>query len=288
MWMACVRSATGSRKRRGTRIDPVSAALIFGILVGLSLGLTGGGGSIFAVPLLIYGLGLPLRDAVTVSLAVVGATALFGAVLQGRRPGLVLWGAGAMLGLGGIIGAPLGAKIGMRLPESLTLLLFAGLMLVIGARMLKSGSSPAEIPLSWATCARGEHGLPRFTPTCGGKLVAAGAFTGILSGIFGVGGGFLVVPALMFVTGVSIERALATSLVGIALISGAAFAANVFFEVRSLPPGLTVVFLVGALGGMIAGSRLKHHLPSTALRRIFAVSVIALAVIIAAKTLFFS
>lgn len=283
-----MRNATGSPRRRGTRIDPVSAALIFGTLVGLSLGLTGGGGSIFAVPLLIYGLGLPLRDAVTVSLVVVGATALFGAVLQSRRPGLVLWGAGAMLGLGGIIGAPLGAKIGLGLPDSLTLLFFSILMLIIGLRMLKSGSSTAEIPLSWATCARGEHGLPRFTPTCGGKLVAAGAVTGVLSGIFGVGGGFLVVPALMFVTGVSIERALATSLVGIALISGAAFAANLFLEARALPVALTLLFLAGAIGGMIAGSRLKHYLPATALRRIFGVSVIALAVIIATKTLFFS
>lgn len=288
MWTASARNATESPKRRGTRTDPVSAALIFGVLVGLSLGLTGGGGSIFAVPLLIYGLGLPLRDAVAVSLVVVGATALFGAVLQSGRPGLVLWGAGAMLGLGGVIGAPLGAKIGTALPDALALGLFSLLMLVIGFRMLHSDSSTVEIPLSWVTCARGEHGLPRFTPTCGSKLVAAGAVTGILSGIFGVGGGFLVVPALMFVTGVSIERALATSLVGIALISGAAFAANVFLEARPLPIALTLVFLVGALGGMIAGSRLKHHLPATALRRIFGVSVIVLAVIIAAKTLFFA
>lgn len=266
----------------------MSAALIFGVLVGLSLGLTGGGGSIFAVPLLLYGLGLPLRDAVAVSLVVVGATALFGAVLQSGRPGLVLWGAGAMLGLGGVIGAPLGAKSGTALPDALVLGLFSLLMLIIGFRMLRSDSSTVEIPLSWVTCARGEHGLPHFTPTCGGKLVAAGAVTGILSGIFGVGGGFLVVPALMFVTGVSIERALATSLVGIALISGAAFAANVFLEARPLPVALTLVFLVGALGGMIAGSRFKHHLPATALRRIFGVSVIVLAVIIAAKTLFFA
>ena len=122
----------------------------------------------------------------------------------------------------------------------------------------------------------------------GGKLVAAGAVTGVLSGIFGVGGGFLVVPALMFVTGVSLERALATSLVGIALISGAAFAANLFLEARALPVALTLLFLAGAIGGMIAGSRLKHYLPATALRRIFGVSVIALAVIIATKTLFFS
>ena len=262
----------------------MSAALIFGIVVGLSLGLTGGGGSIFAVPLLIYGLGLPLRDAVTVSLAVVGTTAIFGAVLQSRHPGLVLWGAGAMLGLGGILGAPLGAKIGAALPDALALVLFSLLMMIIGARMLRS-ASPAEIPLSWAACARGEHGLPRFTPTCGGKLVAAGAVTGILSGIFGVGGGFLVVPALMFVTGISIERALATSLVGIALISAAAFVANLLIEPRALPASLAWFFLAGALGGMVAGSRVKHHLPATILRRIFGVSVLVLAVVIAVKTL---
>lgn len=286
MWMASARNATALPKRRGTRTDPVSAALLFGLLVGLSLGLTGGGGSIFAVPLLIYGLGLPLRDAVTVSLAVVGATALFGAMLQGRQTGLVLWGAGAMLGLGGVIGAPLGARIGVALPDAPALGLFSLLMLIIGVRMVKPGSAAAEIPFSWAACARGELGLPRFTPTCGGKLVAAGTVTGILSGIFGVGGGFLVVPALMFVTGVSIERALATSLVGIALISAAAFAANVFLEVRALPVAITLLFLAGALGGMMAGARLKHHLPADALRRIFGVSVIVVAVVIATKTFF--
>ena len=110
-------------------------ALVYGVIVGLSLGLTGGGGSIFAVPLLLYGLGLDFRRAVAVSLAVVGLTALYGAVLQARR-GHVLWGAGAVLGLGGVMAAPLGGWIGARLPAQLSLLLFAALMIFIGERML--------------------------------------------------------------------------------------------------------------------------------------------------------
>ena len=102
------------------------------VIVGLSLGLTGGGGSIFAVPLLVYGLGLDFRSSVALSLAVVGLTSAYGAALQARQ-GHVLWGAGAVLGLGGVLAAPLGAWIGAQMPQRLSLLLFAALMVFIGA-----------------------------------------------------------------------------------------------------------------------------------------------------------
>lgn len=254
----------------------MTAPLLCGLAVGLSLGLTGGGGSIFAVPLLVYVLGLPLRDAVIVSLAVVGTTSLFGAVVQARTPGLVLWGAGGILGLGGVLGAPFGARLGALLPERASFLLFAVVMVVIGLRMLRGPG--AEIPLRWATCERGPHGLPHFSLACGSKVLVAGALTGLLSGLFGVGGGFLVVPALLVVTGVSIERALATSLVGIALISAAALAANLWVETRPMPLALALFFLGGSFLGMLAGTAGKRFLPAPALRRIFGGAVLAIAV----------
>lgn len=250
-------------------------ALVYGVIVGLSLGLTGGGGSIFAVPLLLYGLGLDFRRAVAVSLAVVGLTALYGAVLQARR-GHVLWGAGAVLGLGGVMAAPVGAWIGARLPAQLSLLLFAALMIFIGVRMLLRKETVGDVPLSWISCERWPDGRPRFSLPCAGKLVGAGAVTGILSGIFGVGGGFLVVPALLVVTCVGIERALATSLVGIFLISASGFAANA----RHLAAGdwnLAGLFLIGSAIGMSGGAHLKNFIPARGLQLIFGLSVIGTA-----------
>lgn len=257
--------------------------LLCGLVVGLSLGLTGGGGSIFAVPLLVYGLGLEFRRAVAVSLLVVGLTALYGAALQARR-GHVLWGAGAVLGVGGILAAPFGAWVGSLLPVQASLLLFAALMVFIGVRMLLRREPVGDVPLSWISCERRADGRPRFSLHCAGKLFAAGAVTGTLSGIFGVGGGFLVVPALIAVTCVSIERALATSLVGIFLISVSGFAANAA-NLSSGDAGLAGLFLLGSAGGMTGGAWLKQWIPAAALQRIFGLSVLGAAAYVILRNL---
>lgn len=256
--------------------------LLYGSIVGVSLGLTGGGGSIFAVPLLVYGLGFGLRSAVAMSLAIVGVTALYGAILQARS-GIVLWRAGAILGAGGIIAAPIGAWIGALLPDSVSLLLFAGLMLAIGLKMVLRGEiSPAS--LAWISCQRHEDGKPRFSLSCAGKLLAAGGITGVLSGIFGVGGGFLVVPALLIVATDSMEIALATSLIGIFIIASAGFAANAAHLVSSAIP-VAFLFLAGALLGMSGGAYFKTFLPARTLRVVFGVSVMATAVYIIFRNL---
>jgi len=257
-------------------------AVFFGMLVGISLGLTGGGGSILAVPLLFFGLGLPLRAAVAVSLAVVGLTAFYGAVLQ-NRSGNVLWRAGAILGLGGILAAPLGAAVGRQMSDTLTLFLFSLLMLFIGVSMLRKGSD-ADTILARFACERTPEGLPKFSPLCAGKLVVSGLLVGILSGIFGVGGGFLVVPAILITAAVSIERALATSLVAIALTSASALAANAaaLIEVGWLVPAC---FLAGSITGLTLGSSWKKKLSGTILRRGFALVVIGVGIAMLIKNL---
>ncbi|TVR35003.1 MAG: sulfite exporter TauE/SafE family protein [Spirochaetaceae bacterium] len=248
-------------------------ALLFGSAMGLSLGLTGGGGSILAVPLLVYGLGLDLRAAVAVSLAVVGLTALFGAVIQARS-GQVLWRAGALLGGGGIIAAPFGARLGAVMPDDVVLVLFALLMVVVGVRMARGSSDAPELPLGRFRCPRGDDGRPQPTLACMAKLAGAGAVAGVLSGFFGVGGGFLLVPALVWVGSVRIEHALATSLVAIALIAVSGFAANVGAAGHI---SLTVATLFGAGGaaGMVIGARLKRYLSAVVLSRVFAAVAIA-------------
>jgi uncharacterized protein len=257
--------------------------LLYGGIVGLSLGLTGGGGSIFAVPLLVYGLEAGMRRAVALSLAVVGLTSLYGALLQARS-GLVVWGAGLVLGVGGIIGAPFGARLGALLPEQLALLLFAGLMLLIGWRILQPTEGALEVPLPWVSCARSAEGKPHFNLACAAKLLAFGALTGVLSGIFGVGGGFLVVPALMVVTGIGIEQALATSLVGIFLIAGSGFAANAN-QLAAGDAELGLLFLLGSGAGMTLGAALKTSIPAVWLKRIFGLTVLGVAAYVIVKNL---
>lgn len=247
-------------------------AVLSGVLVGLSLGLTGGGGSILAVPLLLGVLGMGLRDAVTVSLAVVGLTALYGAFLQRKQ---LLWGPGLVLGAGGVLGAPLGAWVGAGLPEGATLALFSALMLFIAWKMWRGGTGE-DIPLSPWSCPRGPDGQLHFHLSCAGKLTAAGALTGVLSGIFGVGGGFLVVPALILVTAMPMPSALATSLVAIFLISAAAFVSNLAV-VASFPTVTAAWFLLGGAIGMTGGTALKSKLPAEVLRRVFAAALVVVA-----------
>lgn len=257
--------------------------LLYGAIVGLSLGLTGGGGSIFAVPLLIYGLGMDLRRAVAVSLAVVGLTALYGAILQARH-GQVLWGAGALIGLGGIAAAPLGAWIGAGLSATVSMLLFAALMIFIGLRMLRQNPGGGEVPLEWMRCERLPNGNPKFTWRCALKLLGVGVGTGILAGIFGVGGGFLVVPALLLVACSEINRALATSLVGIFLIAVSGFVANAHaLSPADVIPALQ--FLAGGAIGMTAGTWLKKGISPLVLQRIFGLAVLGTAVFLIVKNL---
>lgn len=254
--------------------------VLYGMVVGLSLGLTGGGGSIFAVPLLVYGLHLSFRESVSVSLLVVGLTALFGALTQtGKRQ--IRWLAGLMLGVGGALGAPMGAWAGGQIPDSIGLASFATLMLVLAKKM--ADGKLQDVPIPWISCARPVSGEPQFHLSCGAKLIGAGIVAGILSGIFGVGGGFLLVPALLIIAGLDLRIALGTSLVGIFLIAGSAFAANwEALRVELLP--VTGWFLAGSFLGMLVGLPLRRHLPENLLRRIFALIIAGVGLFILANT----
>jgi len=258
--------------------------IVFGLLIGFALGLTGGGGSIFAVPLLVYGLAMEPRQAVGVSLAAVGATALVGSLhrLHSRE---VEVGIGLVFSLGGLVGAPLGAWIGNLLPSAVLLVLFAGLMLVIAVRMWsQSARKQAGAPAVPTSCRHDAEGRLCWSWNCAGVLTAAGLLTGILAGMFGVGGGFVIVPALVFVTGMGIHRAVATSLMTIALIS-AAGVASYFLEGRSLPLDVTTLFVLGGVVGLLAGSLLARRLHGPHLQKTFAAAIVGVAAFMLIKTL---
>jgi uncharacterized membrane protein YfcA len=245
--------------------------IALGMVIGFSLGLTGGGGSIFAVPLLIYGLGTETREAVAVSLAAVGSTSLLGAGLRWRAAELE-WRGGIVFAIGGMIGAPFGTAIGRQLPETLTLMGFALLMVIVGVRMWRQ----ARPSLRQSHPATRDHCIP-LTPRSIAMVLATGLLVGVLSGIFGVGGGFIIVPALIFVTGIPIHRAITTSLLVIAVICASGIVSHSLAG-EGLPVRLTTLFICGGFLGMLPGTRLRSRLSGPGLNRVFAVSMWVVAV----------
>jgi uncharacterized membrane protein YfcA len=258
----------------------VPLAIAFGLVVGFALGLTGGGGSIFAVPLLVYGLGVEPRQAVGVSLASVGTTALIGAL--GRlRSGDVEVGTGLIFCVGGILGAPVGSWIAASIPGSVLMALFGGLMLLVAGLMFRPRPIPLPAPTAAETVSPARTAPARRVPL----LMAVGLLTGVLAGLFGVGGGFLIVPALVLLGGLNMRQAVATSLLAIALISASGVASYVLAG-RPLPLDVTILFIVGGAVGMAVGTRLGGHLSEHFLRRTFATALVVVAafVVVGAAT----
>lgn len=237
--------------------------LLLGFTIGLSLGLLGGGGSILTVPALVYLVGQSPQAAVTTSLAIVGANSALGAFFHNLR-GMCNWRVALAFGGSGMLAAYLAAGLSKLFAPALLLVAFALLMSVIGILMLvrKEGAPQAE------TCA------PRNWPV----VVAGGAGVGLLTGVLGVGGGFLIVPALVMLVGLPMSQAVGTSLVVITANSFAGLAGHLDsagFDLR-----LTLVFVAAGLVGTFSGSRLANRLPGGRLRRVFGAFVVLLAVLL--------
>ncbi len=261
-------------------------SLLFGSLVGFALGLTGGGGGIFAVPLLVYGMALTGREAVGVSLAAVGGTALVGMTPRLFK-GEVDWATGLLFAVAGMVGAPLGNELANHLPESVLLTLFGLLMMVVAWRMWVKGSSKPNADTSspensW--CRRNIHGHLQLTVPCGILLATLGLATGILSGLFGVGGGFIIVPALVLLTGMKIHHAIGTSLMAIALISSSGLLSYILTG-NPLPLMLVLEFLLGGIIGMGLGSLLSSRLDAHTLQKVFAIAIVAVGLFVISKSI---
>ena len=262
-------------------------SLLFGLMVGFALGLTGGGGSIFAVPLLVYGLGTPVHEAVVTSLAVVGITALGGGLAR-LRGGAAELRTAVIFGLSGIVGAPLGAWLHPQFPETVLLAGFALLMLAVAvrmgwqasrrpdeARMICAGGD-GEADATGPACRYDPGGQLRFTSRCAARLALTGSATGLLSGLFGVGGGFLIVPALVLIASLPMRRAVATSLWVITIISALGFASHLLAGAR-LNPELMVGFVGGGLAGMALGIIVGRRIAGPTLQKLFAGMIAAVA-----------
>lgn len=265
-------------------------AVLFGAIVGFSLGLTGGGGAIFAVPLLVYGLAIAPNQAVGISLASVGA--MSGVGLLGRwRTGHVEIKTGLLFAVAGMLGTPLGTWIAGLLRPELLLFLFALLMLVVAVRMWTGARKPPRLVACAAdeddagpTCRRDPEGVLRLTSRCAALLGLVGVGTGVLAGLFGVGGGFVIVPALVVFSGMSMHRAIGTSLLVITLISLGGVTSHLLMG-RSISASTTLLFVTGGVVGMGLGILASHRLSGPALQRTFAIAIVAVASFVISKSL---
>lgn len=251
--------------------------ILFGFLSGIALGLTGGGGSILAVPLLIYGLHLSFHQAVTISLIVVSLTALVGFIPK-LKTGEIELSAGIILAITGMIFAPIGSYISQSIPSHILLLSFACLMLFIGIwTLIKTKVLPTKANKN-ASCHYLPNGKLSLTLKCKSVLLISGIVTGLLTGFFGVGGGFLIVPALILAAKMPIKKAITTSLLIIFLVSISGFISHI--RETSINWQITILFILGSSIGMLIALRLKHKINDQILQRLFSLIVIAFGVII--------
>lgn len=235
--------------------------LALGVVIGLILALTGAGGGILAVPLLVFGAHLGMAQAAPIGLLAVGMAAALGALL-GLHAGHVRYKAALLVAAAGMLVTPFGLWLAQRLPNRPLALLFAVVLLGVALRMWRqtvAGGGAADANRAPPPC-RLNPALGRFhwTWPCARALAASGALTGFLSGLLGVGGGFVMVPALRRYTDLPMPQVVATSLAVIALVSAAGVASSALAGTLYWPVALPFAAgaLLGMLGGRAAASRL--------------------------------
>lgn len=287
----------------------LAAPVALGLLIGIALGALGGGGSILAVPVLVHLAGQSPAAATATSLVAVGASSI-AAALRHARAGNVRWSAAAVFVVTGVPGSWLGAAVNARLDGNVLLLVFSGLVLVAAHRMLTAcpsctrvgGEALAGDPAQSAGesliddgarpptdgSQRAATGTLVATRRTGARrrqvapVVATGMLVGFLTGLFGVGGGFVIVPALTLALGLPMPAAIGTSL---AVIVGNAAVALGFRGLDAVDWGLAVSFTVTMLAGSVAGAAVAHRLPPSRSLHAFAAILVLVAIANAAAAL---
>ncbi|MFM7598500.1 MAG: sulfite exporter TauE/SafE family protein [Actinomycetota bacterium] len=252
----------------------IALAAVLAVFIGMAVGLLGGGGSILTTPLLIYVVGFDAKQAIAASLFVVGVTSVFG-LISHARAGRVVWRIGLIFGAAGMVGAFIGGQIGSRLPSTLLLAAFAVMMGITAVAMIRGRK---QVP------GTAHKGLPVF------RILLDGLVVGFVTGLVGAGGGFLVVPALALLAGLAMPRAVATSLLVVAMKSFAGFAGYMFTfggdSFISLNPAtefnwpVTLIVTGGAIIGALIGSAIVARIHPDRLRKAFGYFVLVMAVFI--------
>lgn len=259
-----------------------------GVIVGVVLALTGAGGGILAVPLLVFGLGLSMADAAPVGLLAVGLAAGVGAIL-GLRQGLVRYRAALFIALIGMVATPFGLMLAHSLPNSPLATVFATVLIYACLRIWRKaarelrGEPPCGERHIMPCVLNPMQGRLRWTLPCARALALTGIFCGLLSGLLGVGGGFVIIPALNRYTNLDMKSIVATSLAVIALVStGSVISASVAGVMHWR---LGAPFAVGAVLGLLLARPLAAMLAGPRLQQLFAMVGIGAALALAAKAL---
>ena len=276
--------------------------LPLGLLIGLALGGLGGGGSILAVPALVYVVGLGPKEAVTTSLVVVGVAAL-GGMLGHWRAGRVRVAAGLWFGVAGVAGSLIGTRLNRTVDPNALLMAFAGVMMLVAWRMwvtarardhstsaASSGSvaptakvgvtgTAPTVPTSAGLTATVQRSTPKrtvgFPISTVAKVVVAGTAVGLMTGFFGVGGGFIIVPALVLTLRFEMPTAVGTSLLVIAFNCGVALTSRL--TTTGVDWRVALPFTLAALAGAVAGNHTASRVHASTLLRSFAVLLVAVA-----------
>lgn len=247
------------------------AALSLGLVVGIVLGVVGGGGSIIAVPALVYGVGMSPAEAIPTSLLVVGISSL-AALVPRLREG-INWPVVLIVGAAGIPAAWAGTALGRLLDPNILMLAFAGIMVIAGIRML------ARTRETDGSCSIGPT---RAFRTCAPKAVGVGLLVGFLTGLLGVGGGFLITPALTLFLGLRMKQAVGSSLAIIVINSTAGFGAHAAGFTIEWPTVLG--FAVPAILGSLFAARLARRLQDKHIRVSFAMLIFVVAAWVTTST----
>lgn len=249
-------------------------ALLAGALVGVVLGALGGGGAIIAVPILIYLLGMPPHEATTASLVIVGVSAAIAATAHARAGGVRVWEGLLFAGIG-TLGTWAGSVASALVDPEALLLAFAALLLVVAFLMWRQSGAPARAgddPAALIRWTRPRHCDCRRVATV--ALAAIGV--GLLTGLFGVGGGFAIVPALVLVLGLAMPTAVGTSLLVMAVNSATALAVRLGSG-TDIDWTVTATFTATAVAGSLVGSRITRRVRPELLQRSFAALLVVVA-----------
>ena len=250
------------------------AVLLLAVLVGVALGLLGGGGSILTVPLLVYVAGLEAKEAIATSLLVVGVTSI-AALVPHARAGRVRWRTGAIFGVAAMAGAYAGGRVAEFIPGTVLLVAFALMMVATAVAMIRGRRADAGGPGEAAP-----GGSARELPV---KLVLLeGVVVGLVTGLVGAGGGFLVVPALVLLGGLPMPVAVGTSLLVIAMKSFAGLAG--YLSSVSIDWGLALAVTGMAVIGSVVGALLSGRVPQDRLRQAFGWFVLVMGVVVLGQT----
>jgi uncharacterized membrane protein YfcA len=261
-------------------MDVTIFALSLGAVIGLVLALTGAGGGVLAIPLLVFGLHLPVQQAAPVGLVAVGLAAALGAVL-GLRQGIVRYRAAALIGVAGIFMAPLGVVAAQNLPSPPLMVAFALVLIYTSIRSLRTPGANDDAPGNLPCLVADGQVQLTWTRQCARALFGTGVVSGFLSGLLGVGGGFVIVPALTRHTNLSAHTVQATSLAVIALVSVSGVSAAAWQG--AIPWAVGVPFAGGAALGLLVGRQFAQKLNARALQVAFAWFALGVALLVLSR-----